>query len=55
MVIVEKATTKQNLAVKGSASAADMAARPFQCEWHQGCSKVNQICAETSVLVPTHD
>lgn len=24
---------------KGGASAADMAARPFQCEWPEGCSK----------------
>lgn len=27
-------------AVKGGASTVDMAARPFQCEWHEGCSKV---------------
>ena len=25
---------------KGGATAADMAARPFQCEWPEGCSKV---------------
>lgn len=25
---------------KGGASATDMAARPFQCEWHEGCAKV---------------
>lgn len=37
--MVDKATTKQSATVKGGASAADMAARPFQCEWHQGCPK----------------
>ncbi|KAF6237728.1 hypothetical protein HO173_003929 [Letharia columbiana] len=37
--MVDKATTKQSPTVKGGASAADMAARPFQCEWHEGCPK----------------
>ena len=31
---------KQSSAVKGGASVADMAARPFQCDWHEGCPKV---------------
>lgn len=39
--MVDKATTKQSPTVKGGASAADMAARPFQCEWHEGCPKVS--------------
>jgi hypothetical protein len=33
-------TAVKQTAAKGAASAVDMAARPFRCEWHEGCSKV---------------
>ena len=39
--MVDKATTKQSPTVKAGPFTTDMAARPFQCEWHQGCPKVS--------------
>ena len=45
--MVDKVTTKQSPTVKAGAFAADMAARPFQCEWHQGCPKVSVILPRT--------
>ena len=39
--MVDKATTKPSPTVKVGPFTTDMAARPFQCEWHQGCPKVS--------------
>lgn len=51
--MVDRAT-KQQSAAKAKASTAPPSARPFQCKWHEGCSKVRPFRTPYPVVLEHH-